>query len=74
MNGPTSESHMLDRLTDEQLETIRGHRERESDADLLRVYELCRDGLKLESGIPPKASAIQYFLSAWRELRRRKQE
>jgi hypothetical protein len=51
---------------------IRRQRERESDAELRRSYEIYRDALRIVEGEPPQAAKIQYFLSAWREIRRRR--
>ena len=45
---------------------------RQTDQQLLRSYAVYLGALKLDQGVPPRASAIQYFVEAWRELRRRK--
>jgi hypothetical protein len=64
-----------DRLNEYQLDLIRGNAERQTDPALRRTYELCREGLRLdEAGNPPSAAAVQYFVAAWRELRRRQKK
>ena len=43
-----------------------------TDQQLREAYELYRSKLALDAeGWPPNAAAVQYFVTAWRELRRR---
>jgi hypothetical protein len=45
----------------------------QTDQQLREAYEIYRRALALDaSEWPPNAARVQYFITAWRELRRRK--
>ena len=61
-----------DRLTEEQVALVKRQLRRETNEQLLRSYGIYLRALQLDQREPPPASTIQYFVEAWRELRRRK--
>lgn len=63
------------RLDERQMEHVRWNLRRASERELIDCYQLYAEALKLDRDLRAATpSKIQYFVAAWRELRRRERE
>jgi hypothetical protein len=71
VNGPVWKGES-DRLSETELDTHRRALRWQTDQQLREAYEIYRGALALAEEWPPSAARVQYFIAAWRELRRRR--
>jgi len=59
-------------LTPEQLKVARLRLSKMTEAELLMAYNAALKLCRMQSGTPPRAAAIQYFMACWKEMQRRR--